>query len=300
VDGLTKGIKQWIKSNYRAVKLIHFDQDHGIPARRNTGLMAVNPNSEYVVFMDEDVTVSENWLLPLVETMESDSTIGCVQPLMLRKDKPGEVDNAGCYIDAVGYPHKFGMDKYKSANEIRDVSYAETAAMLVRHQIVNKMQKTLEPFDSDYLVHWYDIDFCWRVLLSGYRVVINPRSVVYHERRLSSGSGRLPYQNIFLNSRNRLTTLVKNYSLTNLARLLFLYILLEIARVMVLLKYQPLHAIATLAGNFWVLRNLKKLWKKRTLVQKMIRKVPDSFVMARFNRFNLMRLYYDFQRNYGK
>ena len=300
VDALTNGIDQWLKSRFQDVKLLHFNRDDGIPARRNAGFRAISSNSKYVIFMDEDVTVSKNWLSLLIEAMESDPTIGAAQPIMLSTREGGEIDNAGCYIDFFGYPHRVDTSKQDAlGTHTHDVSYAETAAVLVRREILNKLPNSHEPFDPDYFVHWYDIDLCWKILLSGYRVVIVPRSKVYHERRLSAGSGRLPYKNIFTNTRNRLVTLIKNYSLWNLARFVPPFIGLELTRTVVLLKRRPTHAVATLHGIFWVLWNLKSIMKKRAVVQKMVRKVPDSYVTARFLRPNLLRLYHDFQKNYA-
>lgn len=300
VDALTTGIENWIKSFSKDIDLLHFDRDDGIPIRRNSGLKLIDASSKYVVFMDEDVTVSKNWLFPLIDAMESDSAIGAAQPVMLSKRRNCIIDNAGCYIDFFGYPHRDEILNHEILNNCtKDISYAETAAILVRSEFLNALPNPHEPFDPDYLVHWYDIDFCWKILLSGFRVVIVPNSIVYHERRLSAGSWRLPYRNIFLNTRNRFVTLIKNYSFWNLMRFVPPFILLEITRSVILLKRKPRHAIATFHGILWVLRNLKSISVKRSVVQKLVRKVHDSFVLARFLRPNFLRLYRDFQVNYS-
>ena len=61
-------------------------------------------------------------------------------------------------------------------------------------------------FDEDYFAHMEEIDLQWRMQLLGYRVMIEPRSVVYH-----LGGGTLPESSrkIFLNHRNNLAMLYK-------------------------------------------------------------------------------------------
>jgi GT2 family glycosyltransferase len=296
VDALTDGIEEWMKSNFKNVDLLHFDEDYGIPFRRNCGLRKVSKNSKYIFFMDEDVTVSENWLSELVSVMEKNPKIGAVQPLMLNSEHRNVVDNGGCYIDFLGFPHRERKD-LRTQKRLVNVSYAETASVLVRRELLNLFPNPREPFDSDYLVHWYDIDLSWKILLLGYDVVMDPFAVVYHERRLSAGASRLPYKNILINTRNRLVTMIKNYSLLNLARFLPAFLLLESGKAVILLIYRPVHAIATLRGIIWVFRNLKSVLKKRTSVQ-FFRRVPDSLVLKSFLHPNLMRLVNDYKLNY--
>jgi GT2 family glycosyltransferase len=300
VDALTDGIERWIKSNFQHVKILHFDQDYGIPARRNAGLKIISPNSKYIVFMDEDIIVSKNWLFPLIEVLESDPRIGVAQPIMLSVYKRDEIDNAGCYIDFIGYPHKADTSKYrKQFNSIVNVSYAETANMIVRREVLNKLPNPYEPFDIDYFAHWFDIDFSWRIQLAGYKVVLVPNSIVYHERRLTSGRWKLTGRNIFLNTRNRLMTLIKNYSFWSLIQYLPLQMIFTTMEIIALLRKRPDHAIATLHGIFWVLRNIKNIWRKRMIVQKFVRKVSDSYILMHFVHVNPLLLYREFQKHYN-
>jgi GT2 family glycosyltransferase len=62
--------------------------------------------------------------------------------------------------------------------------------------------------DEYFFAHQEEIDFCWRLQLAGYKVYVNPLSVVYH-----IGGGTLPRENnlkVFLNFRNNLIMLGKN------------------------------------------------------------------------------------------
>ena len=61
---------------------------------------------------------------------------------------------------------------------------------------------------------------CWQVMLLGNKIVLVPSSIVFHERGVSAGLGKQSANLVFLNTRNRATTLMKDYDLWNLAKYL--------------------------------------------------------------------------------
>jgi GT2 family glycosyltransferase len=77
--------------------------------------------------------------------------------------------------------------------------------MFVRSSVFHK----IGGFDEDYFAHMEEIDLCWRMKLHGQKIMVNPDSVVYH-----LGGGTLDYvspRKVYLNFRNSLFTLFKNY-----------------------------------------------------------------------------------------
>ena len=80
--------------------------------------------------------------------------------------------------------------------------------MFVRSSVYHK----LKGLDEFFFAHQEEIDFCWRAQLAGYKIFVQPKSVVYHV-----GGGTLPKGNsrkVFLNFRNNLIMLAKNLSFT--------------------------------------------------------------------------------------
>jgi hypothetical protein len=65
--------------------------------------------------------------------------------------------------------------------------------------------------DSMYLLYSEDLNFCWRCWLSGYRVVYAPSAIAYHVGQ--HATRRVPYHAIYFGRRNRLLTVLANYSL---------------------------------------------------------------------------------------
>ena len=87
-------------------------------------------------------------------------------------------------------------------DDARDIFWASGAAMCCRSEVFHAM----DGFDEDFFAHMEEIDLQWRMQLSGWRIMVEPRSKVYH-----LGGGTLPPSSmkVYLNHRNNLAMLYK-------------------------------------------------------------------------------------------
>lgn len=295
-DCMTLGIADWLKINYPSVKVMHFNSDHGVPFRMNVAFNCASSESKYVVYLHEDMYFNKFWLTEIIKIMESNPKIGAAQPFLMKSDSSNQIDCGEIFMDFLGYSYLPTMNLF-----LRTLPHGITAASyiglgLFRIDALKKSSCNGEFFDSDYRIHWFDIDSSWRIRLAGYEVVTVFDSIIYHKRGVSSNRSKLPAKNIFINNRNWITTLLKNYSLTSLFHYLPPFLCFKFIEFLSLMKINPEHAIATARGVFWPLRNLKKIILKRIIVQTLIRKVPDSYILAFFIKPNLLRLYFDYKR----
>lgn len=167
---------------------------------------------EVFVLLNSDVEPAEGWLTPLVEQLASDDTIAAVQPKILSYTEPTKFEYAGAaggYIDRYGYPFCRGRimgtteQDYGQYDTPEQVFWASGACMAVRAEAWRKAGG----LDGDFFAHMEEIDLCWRLQILGYKIVAEPRSVVYHV-----GGGTLPNNSprkIYLNFRNSLCMLHK-------------------------------------------------------------------------------------------
>jgi len=102
----------------------------------------------------------------------------------MSKSRPenGDSNNSKTNSDNSSKPNTLNSENGDSYNsktkidEIREVSSAKGASMLVRSDIFKK----LNGFDQKFFVTFEDVDLCWRSWILGYRVLIIPASIVYH------------------------------------------------------------------------------------------------------------------------
>ena len=79
--------------------------------------------------------------------------------------------------------------------------------------------KELGGLDESFFAHMEEIDLCWRAMLSGWEIWVDPASAVYHV-----GGGTLPNNSprkLYLNFRNNLLMMHKNLPSGSRARIIF-------------------------------------------------------------------------------
>jgi GT2 family glycosyltransferase len=299
VDCMTENIETWIETSFSHVKLIHFDHDIGPSASHNVGFN--NSKGEFIAFLDNDTRVDPKWLEEPLSLFEKYPDAAVIQPMILQMYEQKRIDRAYNYIDLLGFGHHVGAGEIlrNQFNTVKEVFYADGAAFIAkRDAIKNVLLNNYDLFDPSYIIYYDETDFCWRVHLRGYKIFFSPNSIVYHCRTLSSMRS-VPSRLIFFHARNRIATLIKNYSSTNLIKHLPTLLFFEFSRALVLLRVKPLHSLAILKAIFASFRNLKNLWKKRLVVQLTIRKVPDSYYVKLMRKPNILFMYHAFTRYYA-
>lgn len=201
----------YLSEHFPAAEIVRNEKNEGFAKGYNDGLK--NVEADYFVLLNSDVEVSPRWIEPVIELMEKDHTIGACQPKILDEKNKAFFEYAGAcggWIDSLGYPFARGrvLDKTEEDiglyNDAAPCFWASGAAMFVRAEVF----RSLGGFDEYFFAHQEEIDLCWRMQLAGYRVFIQPASVVYH-----FGGGTLPKTNnkkTFLNFRNNLIMIFKN------------------------------------------------------------------------------------------
>jgi hypothetical protein len=137
--------------------------------------------------------------------------------------------------------------------------------------------------DPDFFAHMEEIDFCWRIKNIGYKIKVNPASVVYH-----IGGGTLPKNNpkkTFLNFRNSLYLLIKNLPEERVAKTLILrFFLDQLAAFSFLAQGHVKDFLAVYKAIFTVARTYKQFQAKRTTLPKLAFQdcYPESVVKLHY------------------
>ncbi len=201
----------FLEANYPNIKLIINDQNEGFAKGYNTALKQVT--ADYYVLLNSDVKVSTGWIGPIISLMQADENIAACQPKILSYEHQNQFEYAGAsggFIDSLGYPFNRGRlfdtceNDEGQYNNSTQVFWATGAAMFVRSKLFHE----LNGFDDYFFAHQEEIDLCWRLQRAGYKIYVEPASVVYHV-----GGGTLPMGNrkkVFLNFRNNLVMMTKN------------------------------------------------------------------------------------------
>ncbi len=166
--------------------VIHIKNNNNLGFLRNCKNAAAQANGKYLLFLNNDTFVADNWLEPLVNLMEEDETIGLSGSKLVYPD--GTLQEAGGIIwnDATGANYgKFQDPNFSEYNYVKDVDYISGASIITRKTLWDKVGGFDERFSPCY---YEDTDYAFTVRSLGYRVVYQPQSVVIHFEGKSHGT----------------------------------------------------------------------------------------------------------------
>jgi GT2 family glycosyltransferase len=277
---------EFMKREFPQILLLENNVNAGFAGGYNRALPQIK--ADYYVLLNSDIEVTPNWIEPVIKLMESDRQIAACQPKIrsaFQKDYFEYAGASGGFIDQWGYPFCRGriFEELEKDNgqydDAREVFWATGACLFVRADVYHR----LGGLDEDFFAHMEEIDFCWRAKNKGYKIMVQPASVIYHV-----GGGTLPKSSVrktYLNFRNNIMLLYKNLPSERLWKVLAVRFLLDgLAGVRFLLQGHFLDIIAIVKAHFYFYGHLKKLKEKRSVLkQKQVSGVyQGSLVFAHF------------------
>ena len=145
---------------------------------------ASKARGKYLVFLNNDIIVTPEWLSKLVKTIENYPKCGAVGCKLIWPN--GKLQEAGSIIwsdgSALGYGRE-GDPMHPEYSYLREVDYCSGACLLVRKDLFQQ----LGGFDERYSPAYYeDSDLCLGIWGLGYKVVFQPDVVVFHHEFTSS------------------------------------------------------------------------------------------------------------------
>mgnify|MGYP001365422213 FL=1 len=264
----------FIKNNYPKIKIIENDSNYGYAKGYNLSLKKIE--SKYYILLNSDIEVTKNWIEPIIKLMDEDEKIAACQPKILdyyNRNKFEYAGGSGGFIDKFGYPLCRGrifddieIDSYQY-EDAREIFWASGACLFIR---ASKFWE-VNGFDNDFFAHQEEIDLCWRLKNNGYKIMVEPNSIVYHV-----GGGTLKVGSplkTYLNFRNNLCTIFKNSSFKSLIFIIPTRLILDgLASIVFIFKSNGIkHFYSIFRSHIYFYMNLPKLIiKRKRLNQKEI------------------------------
>ena len=268
-NGSTDSSLEYVAEMFPEVEIVRLDRNYGFAEGYNRALQEIE--AEYYVLLNSDVEVTEGWCEKLVEALDADPQLAAVAPKLLADTDRERFEYAGAsggFIDILGYP--FCRGRILSTTELdegqyddpREVFWASGAAFACRAEVF----KSEGGFDGEFFAHMEEIDLCWRMQSSGYRIGIESRATVYH---LGGGTlSALSPRKTMLNHRNNLAMLYKNLPLGHLLWVLPARLVLDgVAAASYLVKGQWACVKAVWQAHVGFYRMLPSLSAKRKAEQ---------------------------------
>lgn len=294
-NGSTDGSVKEAVEKFPQAKVVRLKENLGFAGGCNAGVL--ESDKEFTALLNDDTEVEPDWLKNLVQVILSDDKIAAVQPKLLRIQDKKQFDYAGGVggmIDIFGYPFCFGRlfetREYDEGqyDHVTDIFWASGSASLFRREIY----LAAGGLDEKFFAHQEEIDLNWRLQLMGYKIKAAPSAVVYHYGggTLSEASFRKKY----LNHRNSLMMLGKNYELKTLIWVMPVRFCLEAASIILAVRQGDIKRIVAIIGAaFWNFFHLLVIrWERKRI--KTLRKVSDNEIIIRMFTGTVALQYYLF------
>ncbi len=183
---------------------------------------AIEHDCDYVFYHNNDGFVASNSFEPLIEALQSDSTIGAAQSLMLLHPETELVNSAGNSFHYLGFGYcdeNRTLVKNLSLQPIKEVDYASGSALIVRSELIKKYGD----WDHDFFMYHEDLEWSFRLRIRGYRIVLVRDSIFYHKYQFSRS-----IEKFYFMERNRHAIMIMFFKIPTLIMLLPIALILEI------------------------------------------------------------------------
>jgi GT2 family glycosyltransferase len=274
---------QLLADEFKPVITLALGRNYGFCGGYNAALRQIK--TDYYVLLNSDVEVTERWLEPLRNLLDTEPDVSAVQPKILsytNKDLFEYAGAGGGFIDTLGYPFCRGrvfdhveQDSGQYDDE-RPVFWSSGACMMIRADTFHQHNG----FDEDLFAHMEEIDLCWKINRSKQRVYYTGMSRVYH-----LGAGTLGYHHprkTYLNFRNGLCLIFKHLDTWELMYKLPLRLALDwLAAGFFLLKGQGKNAGSVLRAHKHFFAQWSSLRRKRHLIRRMYPSYPKENILGR-------------------
>jgi GT2 family glycosyltransferase len=189
-NGSKDGSQECFRSRYPEIELLENKANLGFAEGTNIGIQrAIGERADYILLLNNDTTVDENFLSELVNVAEHDSRIGFVGPKVYYYNCRGRRDViafAGGRINMwIGKARNLGEREEDRGqyDDTKQMSYVEGSCLLVKTEVVQRIGL----LDSTLFAYWEEVDWCMRGNRAGYTSVFVPSAKIWHKVAASSG-----------------------------------------------------------------------------------------------------------------
>ncbi len=225
---------------------------------------------DYFFFVNMDTEFDPEFINEAIKVYEADKNIGVVQSkLLLHPPVNGEymLNSKGNMLTFLGFGYCSGDGKKDDTDDkIIDITYAAGAGILIS----KKNFLHIDRCDESFFMYHDDTELSFKIKLLGKRVVLAPKSVIYHKHEF----GRSIMQ-VFFMERNRFRFLIQFFKIRTLILIFPAWLIMEVGMLPYEIKNKWF--LTKLKVYLWFLnpKNFILVLKERKKIQ-TLRKVNDK------------------------
>lgn len=197
-NGSEDNTKKIINEFFPEVNLISNPENLGYSFANNQGIEKAK--GKFVLLLNPDVKLMNNFLFKMLEFMQKNQKVGALGPQLLNPD--GSVqpscrefpDFSTIIWEFSGLSYFFPKNKifgrwrmgYFDHNFTREVPQPMGSALLLRRKTLNQTGL----FDTNFKIFFSDVDLCFRIKRSGWKIYFYPEAKAVHLKGFSTKKAR--------------------------------------------------------------------------------------------------------------
>ena len=231
-NGSTDGSVELLKEKFPEVSILVLEKNLGYAGGNNRGFDSLKHDQpEYVIFLNNDTIVDENFIEPLVEQLLTHKKASQTVPKIYYENDPKLIWYAGGIVNLwTGSIYHLGIRQYDGPaySKTHKTKYATGCCFCMRYEEF----KEFGGFDEIFPMYSEDVDLSLWIRAAGKQVWFVPDSKIWHKVSASLG-GAFSFGKMVRKARG-IFLLIKKHA--NLVQWLTLIVLLPIQLIIVLLK----------------------------------------------------------------
>lgn len=190
-------------SSVKYLNLIKNQKNYGFPGGNNIGIRFALKffKSDYILLLNNDTVVEENFLGELVENGEFRDDVGILGPKIYFYDEPETIWSAGCRISwKLSRGIQIGCNEPDRGqyNKQRKVDYVSGSAFLIKTEVIQRIGL----MDEQYFLYFEETDWALRANQVNYKSLYVPNAMIWHKVSRSGGGITNPV-GLYYITRNR-------------------------------------------------------------------------------------------------
>ncbi len=182
---------EMVKRDFPKVKLIENHENLGFSKGHNHVLKKIN--SDFAILVNPDTKFEKNTISEMIDFMEKNPSCAVASCKILGFDGSFH-SNGGDFpinlpliswlfnLESFGVKKNFHRIDENYYSKEREVDWVGGTFMVIRKAVLEKVGF----LNEDYFMYFEDVDFCYRVKLSNFKIMINPKVTILHKSGASS------------------------------------------------------------------------------------------------------------------
>ena len=176
-----------IQNQFPDFEIIQLPENYGFSRGNNAGFQLVKQKADFTIFLNNDTVVDPYFVEPLINEMESNSTVKQATPKIFYADDLEYIWFGGGKINLwAGWIRHLGI-RQKDSTQFsfnRNVDYATGCCVCMRTEDF----ESIGMFDESFFMYGEDVDLSLRFRKQGGQILFVPESKIWHKVSSSIGT----------------------------------------------------------------------------------------------------------------